>query len=115
MRTFILSLLLILLYGLAAMDAIAFRNEPDGFRGMSWGASAEKQFTQDDFVGFNSDEKSSKYQVIPDAHDLEIENIKLHGMICSFYKGMFWKMSWVVSRQPLLKIPTPLKQSFQRK
>jgi len=92
MRTVILSFLLLLLQSLSAIDVAAFMNEPDGFWGVTWGAPLDKHFTQDDFVGFSSDEKSSKYQVLRDSVPLEVDNVRLYGMVFSFFKGVAWKV-----------------------
>lgn len=92
MRVFILILLLLIGHGLTALDASAFKNEPEGFMGMSWGGSVGTLFSKDDFVGFDSDEKSVKYLKISDTASLELDNIKLNGVVYSFYRGTFWKV-----------------------
>jgi hypothetical protein len=51
-----------------------------------------KLFSKDDFVGFSSDENSSRYQKISDNTILDIDNVKLYCMVFSFYNEMFWKV-----------------------
>jgi hypothetical protein len=77
--------------GLLAMDVYAFRNEPDGFKDMRWGSAASQWFSKDEFIGFSSDEKSFKYLNISDTTTLEMDNVKLYGIVYSFYNGKFWK------------------------
>jgi hypothetical protein len=92
MRTFILFVLLLLAQGVTTPDAAAFSNEPNGFWGVPWGAPIDINFSQDDFVGYSSDEKSSKYQVIRENAALEVDNVRLHRIVYSFYKGAMWKV-----------------------
>jgi hypothetical protein len=84
--------MLIIGCSLNAMEAAAFRNEPDGFKDMRWGIQVGTLFTKDDSVGFSSDDKSFKYQRISDTTALEIDGVTLYGMVFSFYSGMFWKV-----------------------
>lgn len=91
MRILILTLLLSAGFGLVAMDVSAFRNEPNGFKDMNWGGAASQWFSKDEYVGFSSDEKSSRYQKISDTISHELDNVKLYGMVFSFYNEKLWK------------------------
>jgi hypothetical protein len=92
MRTLILTLLLLVGLGLNAMEASAFKNEPDGFKDMKWGTAANQLFSKDEFVGISSDDKSFKYQKISDTIPLEVDNVNLYSTVYSFYNGKFWKV-----------------------
>jgi hypothetical protein len=92
MRTSVLILFLFIWHALIAADASAFRNEPDGFQDRNWGRTVDSLFSKDEYVGFNIDDKSSKYQVLSDKITLETEGVKLYGIVYSFYSGMFWKV-----------------------
>jgi len=92
MRTLILTLLLLFGHGLAAMDAAAFSNEPDGFREMRWGTTVGTMFTKEDYVGFSRDENSSRYLKLGDKTPLELDGVKIYSMVYSYYSGMLWKV-----------------------
>jgi len=92
MRLLTLTLLVLIGYALAATDAPAFRNEPDGFGDMRWGNTIGTLFSKDDYIGFSNDENSSKYLVISDKTPLELGNVRLYGMVYSYYSGMLWKV-----------------------
>lgn len=91
MRTRVFIVLLLIGQFLTALDASAFKNEPDGFNEMSWGTPAGSQFSKDDFVGFSSDDKSFKYLKVSDTTTHEIGKVKLYGLVFSLYNGAFWK------------------------
>ncbi len=92
MKVFILTLLLLMGHCVVSMDAGAFKNEPEGFMNMHWGAPADALFSRDDYVGYSSDEKSHKYQKINETDSLDVDNSKPYGMVYSFYNGMLWKV-----------------------
>jgi hypothetical protein len=94
MKISILTLLFLISFSLSATDVTAYRNEPDGFNRVGWGAPVGTLFSKDDFVGFSSDEKSLKYQKISDDTPLELDNVKLYGMVYSYYYGLFWKVAF---------------------
>jgi len=92
MKSVILALLLFAWQVLASVDASAFSNEPDGFKDMKWGVSADSLFTKDDFIGFSADDNSARYVRISDEAVIEIDGVRLYGIVCSFYKGKLWKV-----------------------
>jgi len=92
MRTLILTLLLFFGHGLTAMDAAAFSNEPEGFGNLRWGDTTGALFSKDEFVGYSSDDKSSKYRVLSAANALETDGVKLYDTVYSFYNGKLWKV-----------------------
>jgi len=73
--------------GFASQDEIAFKNEPDGFRGLKWGDKP----TED--MEFLLQNKSEEIFYIRPSDKMKIENVELSSIIYGFYKGRF---TWVI-------------------
>lgn len=88
MKKLLLSLLLALICALPVTDVYAqtFPNEPEGFRGMTWGSSIEELEKQGKHFVFLHSRPQLSYQLVEIENRRFISGISYERIVCSFWR-----------------------------
>ena len=109
-RKILLAIVLIFLItgiGFASQDEIAFKNEPDGFRGLKWGdAPTEDMIFYHQEVGEYSPNKGNYYMqgLLVDKLNIGSAKIRSISYIFNLYSNQFYKVNLFFNSETNFKI-----------